>query len=144
MRVHHSELYHMRGSGIRSVEIINNRINHCGISPSVWNSTQSGIISVSAAGDNGFAPAGGHLNIKIVGNRIDSCLGASILATSTSGLVITDNVMTNTHIESRNHGKGKGVNPEAAVVLINCTDVTLDQNTIHQFGGERTIPLYSQ
>ena len=130
------ELSWMEAGFSRSVEIINNRINHCGISPSVWNSTQSGIISVSAAGDNGFAPAGGHLNIKIAGNRIDSCLGASILATSTSGLVITDNVMTNTHTESRNHGKGKGVNPEAAVVLINCTDVTLDQNTIHQFGGE--------
>ena len=119
------ELYWMEAGFSRSVQIVNNRINHCGLSPSLWNSTQSGIIAVSAEGDSEFAPTGGHLNIKIAGNRIDSSLGANILVTSTSGLVITDNVMTNTHTESRNHGKGKGVNPEAAVVLINCSDVII-------------------
>lgn len=130
------ELSWMEAGFSRSVQIINNRIKRCGLGPSIWNSTQSGIIAVSAAGDNGFAPVGGHLNIKIAGNRIDSSLGANILATSTSGLVITDNVMTNTHAERRDHGKGKGVNPEAVVVLINCTDVILDRNTVHKFGGE--------
>ena len=130
------ELYWMEAGFSRSVQIINNKINHCGLNPSNWNTTQAGVITVSAEGDNGFAPAGGHLNIKIVGNRIDSSLGANILATSISGLTITDNVITNTHTESRDHGKGKGVNPEAAVVLINCTDVILGRNTIHKFGGE--------
>lgn len=130
------ELSWMEGGFSRSVRIVNNRIRHCGLNPSNWNTTQAGAITVSAEGDNGFAPAGGHLNIEISGNRIDSCLGVNIVASSITGLTITDNVMTQTHRENRAHGQAVGVNPDAAVVIINCSDVTLDRNTIDNFGGE--------
>jgi|GEM_PF-6951855 len=119
----------------QSVRIINNTINHCGLNPGNAGTIQAGVITVSADGSGGFAPVGGHRDIEISGNRIDQCLGANILATSIDGLIIKNNVLMNTHVEVRNHGQNKGVNPNAGVVIINCSDVTLDENTMYEFGG---------
>ena len=129
------ELYWMEAGFSRSVRIINNRMSHCGLNPSHYGSNQAGVICVSADGDGGFAPAGGHMDIEISGNRIDHCLGANILATSITGLTIKNNVLMNTDNEVRNHGQNKGVDPDVAVSIINCMNVALDRNTIHNFGG---------
>ena len=130
------ELYWMEAGFSRSVRIINNTLRHCLVNPSIWGTVQAGVITVAAEGDGGFAPAGGHMDIEISGNRIDSCLGVNILATSITGLTITGNILSNTHTVSRSHGKNPGVNGDAAVMVINCNDVTLDGNIVEDFGGD--------
>ena len=133
------ELDWMEAGFSRSVKILNNSIRRSGVNPSIWSTIQAGVITVAAEGDSGFAPAGGHWNIEITGNRIDSSLGANILATSVTKLTIQDNVMVNTHSELRNHGRNRGINPEAAVVLINCEDVSLNRNLVSNFGGDEIL-----
>lgn len=129
------ELYWMESGFSRSVRIINNKISHCGLNPNNNGTTQAGVITISAAGNSDFTPAGGHRDIEISGNRIDNSLGTNILAASISGLNITNNVLVNTHSEIRTHGISRGVDPYAGVVIINCSDVTLDNNTVPDFGG---------
>ncbi len=133
------ELFWMEAGFSRSVQIRNNTIRRSGLNPTHWMSSQAGIIAVSVEAPNGFGPPGGHLDIEISGNRIEDSLGAQILATSISGLTIRDNVIIRTHTESRDHGAGRGVNPQAGVVIINCDNVTLARNTVHEFGGSTYV-----
>lgn len=133
------ELNWLEAGFSRSVQIRNNRIKRSGINASMWSTIQAGVITVAAESGSAFAPAGGHLDIEITGNRIDSSLGANILATSVTGLTIQDNVMVNTHSEPRDHGRNRGVDPEAAVVLINCENVTLNRNIVSNLGGTKFL-----
>jgi hypothetical protein len=133
------ELYWMEAGFSRRVRIINNTLRYCGFNPSNAGTTQAGVITVSAEGAREFAPAGGHLGIEISGNRIAESFGVQILATSISGLAIMDNVLVDTHREARTHGQSRGVNPRAAVSIINCDNVMVRNNVLERFGG--TAPL---
>lgn len=129
------ELSWMEAGFSRRVRIINNQLRYCGMNPSNVSTTQAGVITVSAEANNGFAPAGGHLDIEISGNQIAESFGPQILATSVSGLVIADNTLVDTHRENRTHGQNRGVTPGAAISIIDCDNVALRNNAVDRFGG---------
>jgi len=130
------------GAGFsRSVRIINNTITHGGSHPNDVNSYGAGAITVAAEGGSGFAPAGAHMDIEISGNRIVNSLGVNILATSIDGLTIKDNVLMDTHTEERKHGINRGVDPNAGISIINCSNVTVEGNMAHNFGGQTDLQL---
>lgn len=98
--------------------------------------SQAGIISVCATGGkNGYAPAGGHRNIRILENKIESSEGVHLLATSVSNLLIQGNEFVEPLQRPWPTGGKWGVDGSSVVVIDQCVQVSLEGNKVVRPGS---------
>ncbi|MBL8995177.1 MAG: right-handed parallel beta-helix repeat-containing protein [Spirochaetia bacterium] len=93
--------------------------------------SQAGIITVCATGGKtSYAPAGGHRNIRILNNKIESSEGVHLLATSVSNLLIQGNEFIQPLQRLWPTGGKWGIDGKSVVVLDQCSQVTLAGNKV--------------
>lgn len=123
--------------GISNLTIRNNRFSGTGyFCPSWWN-TQAGCISITASGPGKtLRPAGAFKNIVIENNRFEDINGASIVVTSTDGLMLKNNIFHRVMTSQPNDSGGSyGINGKSLVWLVTSRGVSATGNRISEAGG---------
>jgi hypothetical protein len=123
-------------AGIANLVIRNNHFVGTGYFCPLWNSSQVGSIAITQGGDgNKFHALGTFQNITIEGNRFEDICGPSIVASSTQGLTIRNNVFNQVMTAKASDTGGKyGVDPQALIWLDQCAQVSLTGNQVNQPG----------
>jgi len=116
------------------VTIKGNTVRNTGSEPANPSRSQAGAISVSAEGTtNKIAPSGGHRNIVIEDNTVESCRGAGLVVTSTEHVRITGNRFD--RIETGHFGSKHGISDKAIIWIDRVKDVFLENNFLPKDGG---------
>lgn len=132
--------YWLEADFSKDVVIRANTVRNTGYAARHANNLQAGAIAVVAVGAEPGKPwpAGGHRNVRIEDNRIERAVGANLVVTSASDVIIRGNRFVEPHHAPGGTGKVFGITGGELIWISDSSSVTVADNTVTGAGPHQT------